>query len=275
MLKNQNSSISTIGQRKQTFNPGRKLSRNEGAKTQSKIQTQEGIISIDYCSIHDILAYWRANISKIEKWSYFNAMYFCFLCLITIGYGDYAPKTSLGRVFVSWAVGAVPLMTILVSNVGDTLYEISNDISAWFSTWMFSTKEEYRDLKWKKKKLQEDQEDQLTVNSEAVRSSELDEDLDLAKMEQEASLEARDNSSNGEIGAASIDNPNEDVKVEDNDTCITNSSNSNMRKDQENNSYSERSVCKSEKQNFDIERIRQKIASKKQVHEMLIDYLEK
>lgn len=213
---------------------------------------------------------------KIEKWSYFNAMYFCFLCLITIGYGDYAPKTSLGRVFfVSWAVGAVPLMTILVSNVGDTLYEISNDISAWFSTWMFSTKEEYRDLKWKKKKLQEDQEDQLTVNSEAVRSSELDEDLDLAKMEQEASLEARDNSSNGEIGAASIDNPNEDVKVKDNDTCITNSGNSNMRKDQENNSYSERSVCKSEKQNFDIERIRQKIASKKQVHEMLIDYLEK
>ena len=180
-VENQNSSISTIGQRKQTFNPGRKLSRNEGAKTQSKIQTQEGIISIDYCSIHDILAYWRANISKIEKWSYFNAMYFCFLCLITIGYGDYAPKTSLGRVFVSWAVGAVPLMTILVSNVGDTLYEISNDISAWFSTWMFSTKEEYRDLKWKKKKLQEDQEDQLTVNSEAVRSSELDEDLDLAK----------------------------------------------------------------------------------------------
>ena len=115
---------------------------------------QEGIISIDYCSIHDILAYWRANISKIEKWSYFNAMYFCFLCLITIGYGDYAPKTSLGRVFVSWS-GCCPLMTILVSNVGDTLYDISNDISAWFSTWMFSTKEEYRDLKWKKKKLQE------------------------------------------------------------------------------------------------------------------------
>ena len=81
-------------------------------------------------------------------------------------------------------------------------------------------------------------------------------------MEQEASLEASDNSSNGEIGAASIDNPNEDVKVEDNDTCITNSGNSNMRKDQENNSYSERSVCKSEKQNFDIERIRQKIASR-------------
>ena len=77
-------------------------------------------------------------------------------------------------------------------------------------------------------------------------------------MEQEASLEAGGNSSNGEIGAASIDNPNEDVKVEDNDTCITNSGNSNMRKDQENNSYSERSVCKSEKQNFDIERIRQR-----------------
>ncbi|CAX41959.1 outward-rectifier potassium channel, putative [Candida dubliniensis CD36] len=211
---------------------------------------------------------------RIEKWSYFNAMYFCFLCLITIGYGDYAPKTSLGRVFfVSWAVGAVPLMTILVSNVGDALYDIFNDISAWFSTWMFSTKEEYTDLKRRKKRLQEDQEDQLTVNSEAVRSSELDEDLDLAKMEREASLEASDGDSNGNI--RTVSNNEEDISNEDNDTCITNASGSNMQQDKENNSCSERSVSKSGKQDFNIERIRQKIASKKQVHEMLIDYLEK
>ncbi|KAK6456673.1 outward-rectifier potassium channel [Scheffersomyces xylosifermentans] len=65
-----------------------------------------------------------------EHWSYFNSVYFCFLCLITIGYGDYAPTTPLGRVFfVSWAVSAVPLMTILISNVGDKLFELANHLS--------------------------------------------------------------------------------------------------------------------------------------------------
>lgn len=58
-----------------------------------------------------------------EGWLYFNGVYFCLLCLITIGYGDYAPKTPLGRTFfICWAISAVPLMTILISNMGDTLF---------------------------------------------------------------------------------------------------------------------------------------------------------
>lgn len=62
-----------------------------------------------------------------EDWLYFNAVYFCFLCLLTIGYGDYAPKTPLGRVFfILWAIAAVPLMTILISNFGDKLYEVAD-----------------------------------------------------------------------------------------------------------------------------------------------------
>ncbi|EEQ36135.1 hypothetical protein CLUG_00258 [Clavispora lusitaniae ATCC 42720] len=59
-----------------------------------------------------------------EKWSYFNAVYFCFLCLVTIGYGDYKLETNFGKVFfVAWAITAVPMMTILISNVCDTLFE--------------------------------------------------------------------------------------------------------------------------------------------------------
>ncbi|KAL6452092.1 TOK1 Outward-rectifier potassium channel TOK1 [Candida maltosa Xu316] len=130
---------------------------------------------------------------QIEGWSYFNGMYFCFLCLITIGYGDFAPKTSLGRVFfVSWAVGAVPLMTILVSNVGDTLYDICNDISLWFSTWVFSTKDEYDKVKKLKKKLQEDQEDQLTLNSDLVMREEIHENHEIASLDQEEEEEEED-----------------------------------------------------------------------------------
>lgn len=58
-----------------------------------------------------------------ENWLYFNGVYFCLLCLITIGYGDYAPVTPLGRTFfICWAISAVPLMTVLISNMGDTLF---------------------------------------------------------------------------------------------------------------------------------------------------------
>ncbi len=61
-----------------------------------------------------------------EGWVFFDAVYFCFLCLITIGYGDYAPKTAAGRTFfIVWALGAVPLMTALISNVGDALFGIA------------------------------------------------------------------------------------------------------------------------------------------------------
>ncbi|CUS20727.1 LAQU0S01e13300g1_1 [Lachancea quebecensis] len=64
-----------------------------------------------------------------ERWSYFNCLYFCFLCLITIGFGDYAPRTGCGRAFfVIWAICAVPLMTAIINTVGDTLHSMSSDL---------------------------------------------------------------------------------------------------------------------------------------------------
>lgn len=71
-------------------------------------------------------------LSRVESgWSYFDAFYFCFLCLLTIGYGDFAPKSSFGRAFfVTWGVCAVPLMTILISSIGDKLYDIAELMSS-------------------------------------------------------------------------------------------------------------------------------------------------
>ncbi|CAN3376833.1 hypothetical protein DIURU_001614 [Diutina rugosa] len=63
----------------------------------------------------------------VEDWDYFTGIYFCFLCLLTIGYGDYAPKSNLGRVFFCvWTIAAVPMMTIIISNMGDKLYSWSD-----------------------------------------------------------------------------------------------------------------------------------------------------
>ncbi|GAV51211.1 hypothetical protein ZYGR_0AD03940 [Zygosaccharomyces rouxii] len=75
------------------------------------------------------VAFWNlgALVFKFaENWSYFNAMYFCFLCLITIGYGDFAPKTGAGRAFfVCWSLAAVPLMSAILSTVGESLFDLA------------------------------------------------------------------------------------------------------------------------------------------------------
>jgi potassium channel subfamily K len=48
-------------------------------------------------------------------------MYFCFISLLTIGYGDFEVSSPAGKAaFVFWAFLAVPTMTILVASMGAT-----------------------------------------------------------------------------------------------------------------------------------------------------------
>lgn len=57
-----------------------------------------------------------------QQLTYFQALYFCYVSLLTIGYGDLAPQTNVGRpFFVVWSLIAVPTMTILISDMGDTI----------------------------------------------------------------------------------------------------------------------------------------------------------
>jgi potassium channel subfamily K len=74
------------------------------------------------------VVFWQAE-KGAQSMSYFRALYFCYISLLTVGYGDLAPKTNGGRCFfVIWSLIAVPTMTILVSDLGDT-------VVAKFKTW--------------------------------------------------------------------------------------------------------------------------------------------
>lgn len=54
--------------------------------------------------------------------TYFGALYFNFVCLLSIGYGDITPNTNPARAFfVLWALIAVPTMTTLISVMSDTV----------------------------------------------------------------------------------------------------------------------------------------------------------
>lgn len=67
------------------------------------------------------VVFWQAE-KETQGMSYFQALYFCYISLLTIGYGDLAPKSNAGRCFfVVWSLIAVPTMTILVGDLGDTV----------------------------------------------------------------------------------------------------------------------------------------------------------
>jgi len=67
-----------------------------------------------------------------QNWSYFQALYFTFISLMTIGYGDFYPTSNAGKsLFVFWSLLAVPIITILVSSMGDTIVKKLKDYSIW------------------------------------------------------------------------------------------------------------------------------------------------
>ena len=69
---------------------------------------------------------------KSQGWSYFMSLYFAYTSLLTIGYGDISPSSNSGKsFFVFWSLLAVPTLTILISNMGDTVIKTFRDLTIW------------------------------------------------------------------------------------------------------------------------------------------------
>ena len=67
------------------------------------------------------IGFWKAE-AKSQGMTYFQALYFCYVSLLTIGYGDLSPTSNAGKpFFIVWSLVAVPTMTILISDMGDTV----------------------------------------------------------------------------------------------------------------------------------------------------------
>lgn len=65
-----------------------------------------------------------------QSWTYFESVYFAYVCLLTIGYGDFYPQSSSGKAFfVFWSLLAVPSLTMLISNMGDTVAKEIKDVT--------------------------------------------------------------------------------------------------------------------------------------------------
>ena len=67
------------------------------------------------------IGFWKAE-QFSQNLTYFQSLYFCYVSLLTIGYGDLSPTSNAGKpFFIVWSLIAVPTMTILISDMGDTV----------------------------------------------------------------------------------------------------------------------------------------------------------
>jgi potassium channel subfamily K, other eukaryote len=74
------------------------------------------------------LVFYKAE--KNQSWTYFGSLYFAYTSLLTIGYGDFTPYSNSGKpFFVFWSLLAVPALTILISDMGDTVVKIIKDFT--------------------------------------------------------------------------------------------------------------------------------------------------
>ena len=80
---------------------------------------------------------------KPQGWTYFSSLYFAYTSLLTVGYGDLVPQSNAGKsFFVFWSLLAVPTLTILISNMGDTIIKEFKDFTIWVGSFTLLPDEE-------------------------------------------------------------------------------------------------------------------------------------
>jgi hypothetical protein len=54
----------------------------------------------------------------VEGWSYLDSIYFCVVSLGTVGYGDFTPKTPLGKVFtIVYLINGIVILLALFDRI--------------------------------------------------------------------------------------------------------------------------------------------------------------
>ncbi|EWC44297.1 hypothetical protein DRE_01123 [Drechslerella stenobrocha 248] len=104
-------------------------------KVQGRAEDRRKWVALCF-SVTSFLLFWLVGAcvfmeaEESQNWTYFQALYFCFTAILTIGFGDIHPTSNSAKpFFVIWSLLAVPMMTILVSNLGDTVIVLLKNVT--------------------------------------------------------------------------------------------------------------------------------------------------
>ncbi|OQV07573.1 hypothetical protein CLAIMM_11985 isoform 2 [Cladophialophora immunda] len=121
--------ISELERRQAEFEAMRKV--QEYAATERKYMSLL-ISTFAFAFLWTIGALVFEHAERNQDWSYFGSLYFSYTTLLTIGYGDFQPMSNSGKpFFVFWTLLAVPTLTILISDMGDTVVKAVKDVTIW------------------------------------------------------------------------------------------------------------------------------------------------
>ncbi|MCJ1278339.1 Potassium channel [Puttea exsequens] len=185
----------------------------------SQPRTNAHAVGILWCV--GAIGFWKAE-AKTQGLSYFQALYFCYVSLLTIGYGDLSPTSNAGKpFFIVWSLIAVPTMTILISDMGDTVIASFKRGTFRLADWTVLPKEgQWRNLLerypwlllWLEKKSRQAAEKKRLARG--MRTGPADEDVDAPPptMEEVANLETLDDAALARKLAIAIRRTADDLK---------------------------------------------------------------
>lgn len=93
------------------------------------------------------VVFWQAE-QGYADWTYFESLYFTYVSLLTIGYGDFYPQNNSAKpAFVLWSLIALPTLTVLIGAIGDSISEGVGTLTLWIGEHLPQRKGTIADLK--------------------------------------------------------------------------------------------------------------------------------
>lgn len=121
--------LSEAQRREQEFTIMRKIQRSAESRRRYTSLVASTFAALTLWFVGAVV-FWQSE--KPQGWSYFQALYFSYVSLLTIGYGDLSPISNSGKAFfVFWSILAVPTLTVLISNMGDTVVKSFSELTIW------------------------------------------------------------------------------------------------------------------------------------------------
>ena len=138
--------MSELGRREQEFNIMREVQQQAG-RTNSLIALFVSAGVACFLWFVGAAVFQQAELNS-QGWSYFEALYFTYVSLLTIGYGDFYPQTNSGKpAFVLWSLLALPTLTVLIGSIGDSISEGVGGLTLWIGNHLPEKSSTLKDLK--------------------------------------------------------------------------------------------------------------------------------